>query len=369
VWWSIDSLRAALADALGQVLEPPAGIERDGEGGPNGRARTLLEARRSASTTGLPLALRSEALTRAQQAYDDAFAQSGDLPDDIVGAVFAINGRIEAAEVYESNGLFSAAWPKLLRAYATAAIAAAEQGGGQHALPSIEVAQGFLAGAQPVISGARVEAVSDVAAGAAVYSATSRPDGTVAHRTYLRRFDPAETADSPEGMMLSILASGEVNGRPIENLSAYENIILRSEAGIWQASVVPASELTRIAVPGRPGSSSGFPVALMAGFLPVLFLLIRWAQVICASIIKRVVPRVRDAVAIALPYTSQLMRTGARWLRSQGRAAAVLIAFVLLSAMLAAVQACKRMSANLRQRRDGQGVPAAMQVFARRPLR
>jgi hypothetical protein len=203
----------------------------------------------------------------------------------------------------------------------------------------------------------------------AVYSETLRPDGTLVHRAYLRRFDPAEAANSPEGTVLSILASGEVNGRPLENLSSYENIILRSDAGTWQASIVTALELTRIAMPGRPGSSGVFPGALMAGFLPALFLLIKLARVICASIVKRVVPRVRDAVIIAVPYISQVILTGARWLRSQGRVAAVVIAFILLSAMLAVVQACKRLSASLRHRWDGQVVPAAMHAWAQRPLR
>jgi hypothetical protein len=358
VWWSIDGLRAALSDALGEALEPPAGIERDGEDGPNGRARTLLEARRSASTTGLPLALRNEALRRAQEEYGDVFAQRGDLPGDVVGAVFAINGRIEAAEIYESNGLFRAAWPKLLRAYATAAIAAARQGD-QPTVPSIEAAQSFLAGAQPILSGASAQAGPDVAADAAVYSGTLRPDGSFVHRTYLRRFDPAEAANSPEATMLSILASGEVNGRPIENLSSYENIILRSDAGTWQANVVPALD----------GSSSGFPGALMAGFLPVLFLLIRLAQVICVAVIKQVAPRVRDALVLAARCSANATRTVGRWLRSQARGAAVAIAFILLSAILAVVQACKRLSASLRYRWNGQVVPAATHAWAQRPLR
>ena len=364
VWWSIDGLRAALADVLGQALEPPAGIERDGEGGPNGRARALLEARRSPSTTGLPLALRNEALMRAQNEYAEAFVQSGDLPGDVFGAVFAINGRIEAAEIYESNGLFRAAWPKLLRAYATAAIAAGQEGE-QRAVPSVEAVQTFLAGAQPMVSGAPVQAASDVAADAAVYSGTLRSDGSLVHRAYVRKLDAAEAANSPEATMLSILASGEVNGRPIESLSSYENIILRSDAGAWQASVVPAPELTRIAVPGGPGSSGGFPAALMAGFLPALFLLIRLAQVICAAIVNRVVPGLRSALTVATRVTF----TGARWLRSQGRIAAAVIAFVLLSAMLAVVQACKRLSASLRQRLNGRVVPAAMHAWAQRPSR
>src|SRR5262249_49157151 len=206
--------RDALADSLGQALEPPAGIERDGEGGPNGRARTLLEARRSPSTTGLPLALRNEALARAQEEYADAFAQSGDLPGDVVGAVFVINGRIEAAEVYGSNALFRAAWPKLLRAYATVAIAAGQEGD-QRAIPSVEAVQTFLAEAQPMVSGAAVQAASNAGADAAVYSGTLRSDGSLVHRAFLRKLDAAEAANSPEGTMLSILASGEVNGRPI----------------------------------------------------------------------------------------------------------------------------------------------------------
>jgi hypothetical protein len=61
--------------------------------------------------------------------------------------------------------------------------------------------------------------------------------------------------------------------------------------------------------------------------------------------------------------------TGARWLRSQGRVAAALIAFILLAAMLAMVQTCKQLSASLRQRRNGREVPAAMHALAQRPSR
>ena len=43
--------------------------------------------------------------------------------DNVVGAVFAINGRIESAEVYGSAGLFRSMWPKLLRTAAVDAFA------------------------------------------------------------------------------------------------------------------------------------------------------------------------------------------------------------------------------------------------------
>lgn len=365
VWWSIDSLRAALADALGQTLEPPVGIERDGEGGPNGRARTLLEARRSPSTTGLPLALLNEALARAQEEYTGILAPSDNLAGEIVGAVFAINGRLEAAEIYESNGLFSAAWPKLLRAYATAAIAAGHEAN-QDAAPSIEAAESFLASAQPVVSQAPA---FDNVASAAVYSGTSRPDGSWVHRAYLRQFDAAEAPNSPEASMLAILTSGELNARPLDSLGSYENIVLHSDAGTWRASVVPATELTRIALPTRSGSSDVFPGVWVAGFLPVLFLLIRLAQVICVSIVKRGAPLARGALNVAIRFTGYVTLAGVRWLRSQGRVAAALIAFMLLSALLAALQACKNLSANLRQRWHEQRVSAAMHARAQRSLR
>jgi hypothetical protein len=52
-----------------------------------------------------------------------ALKAAGEADDDIVGYVFAVNGKINSAEVYESNGLFRKMWPKLLDASATEAIA------------------------------------------------------------------------------------------------------------------------------------------------------------------------------------------------------------------------------------------------------
>jgi hypothetical protein len=40
----------------------------------------------------------------------------------VVGYAFAINGRVNSAAVYASNGLFRKMWPKLLRASAVEAI-------------------------------------------------------------------------------------------------------------------------------------------------------------------------------------------------------------------------------------------------------
>ncbi len=58
-------------------------------------------------------------------AYVAALKAAGEAGDDIVGYVFAVNGKLNSAEIYELNGLFRKMWPKLLDASATEAIATA----------------------------------------------------------------------------------------------------------------------------------------------------------------------------------------------------------------------------------------------------
>lgn len=46
---------------------------------------------------------------------------------DIIGYAFAINGKINSADIYVSNALFKKLWPKMLKATATEAVSAANQ--------------------------------------------------------------------------------------------------------------------------------------------------------------------------------------------------------------------------------------------------
>ncbi len=56
------------------------------------------------------------------KAYVDALVGAPAGRDDVVGMAFAINGRINSADVYASPGLFRKMWPKLLRTCALEAI-------------------------------------------------------------------------------------------------------------------------------------------------------------------------------------------------------------------------------------------------------
>ena len=74
------------------------------------------------SQTSLQLTLENSKLEREQAEYVGALQPLGERDDDIVGYVFAVNGRLNSADIYPSNGLFRKMWLKLLRASVTEAI-------------------------------------------------------------------------------------------------------------------------------------------------------------------------------------------------------------------------------------------------------
>jgi hypothetical protein len=76
----------------------------------------------AASESSLQLALENEKLQASRADYIKALEGQGMSADDIVGYAFAVNGRINSADVYPSNALFRKMWPKLLAASVTEAI-------------------------------------------------------------------------------------------------------------------------------------------------------------------------------------------------------------------------------------------------------
>ena len=98
IWKTVSEIQGKLANNLGAPVAAP-------------RSRTSLQ-----------LALENGGLERAQTEYVKALQPLGEKEDDIVGYVFAINGKINSADIYPSNGLFRKMWPKLLRASVTEAL-------------------------------------------------------------------------------------------------------------------------------------------------------------------------------------------------------------------------------------------------------
>ncbi len=96
----------------------------------------------AASQSSLQLALEKREAEGRAAAYITALKSAAEKDSDVVGYVFAINGKLNSAEVYPSNGLFRKMWDKLLQASVTEAIGAKNAGG--EPTPASEVALAFL---------------------------------------------------------------------------------------------------------------------------------------------------------------------------------------------------------------------------------
>jgi hypothetical protein len=110
----------------------------------------------------------------------------------VIGYAFAVNGRINSADVYVSNALFKKLWPRMLKAAAVEAVA--EQDGHSAASPVArpDAVTAFMAEAdrghaeERVASGsARI--VTRDQKDSAVYEARDEKSKTVVHRAYVKK--------------------------------------------------------------------------------------------------------------------------------------------------------------------------------------
>ncbi len=142
-----------------------------------------------ASATSLELSLENEKLKALRSEYAKALENKA-AGDDIVGFVFAVNGRINSADVYPSNGLFRKMWAKLLIASVTEAVGERQEAAAGSA-PSIDAVRNFLSGAE---NGKRhAKEIGSLAhqetrdADAALFVEAAKPGGGWVHRNYLAK--------------------------------------------------------------------------------------------------------------------------------------------------------------------------------------
>jgi len=75
------------------------------------------------SKSSLQLTLENKRVLQAVDAYIHKLQPVVDREEEVVGFVFAINGKINSADKYASSVLFKKLWPKLLKASAVEAVA------------------------------------------------------------------------------------------------------------------------------------------------------------------------------------------------------------------------------------------------------
>ena len=96
-----------------------------------------------ASPTSFQLAMENKEVQKTAENYIDALSGIVNGKTDVIGYVFAINGKINSADIYASSVLFKKLWPKLLKASAIEAIAELRRGE-KFSAPPADAVRGFL---------------------------------------------------------------------------------------------------------------------------------------------------------------------------------------------------------------------------------
>ncbi len=115
-----------------KVSEAQASLGRNVGGSVNG-----------SSASSLQLSLEDKKVVANVDEYVKQLGHIVDGKSDVIGYAFSVNGQINSADIYISNGLFKKLWPKMLKASATEAVAASR--GIRLANPvKAEAVKGFL---------------------------------------------------------------------------------------------------------------------------------------------------------------------------------------------------------------------------------
>jgi len=80
------------------------------------------------SATSFQLALENKKLQEAMDGYVKELTEIVEGKPDTIGYAFALNGKVNSADVYASHELFRKLWPKLLKSASVEAIAENQQG-------------------------------------------------------------------------------------------------------------------------------------------------------------------------------------------------------------------------------------------------
>jgi hypothetical protein len=125
VWDEVTNIQMALANRLGAKVAAPQ------------------------SASSLQLSLENEALKAARAAYVTALESMPAMDPEIIGVFFAIDGKINSADVYPSHALFRKMWGKALAASVTEAIGSHAQTAATQPLstPAIADVETFLTAA------------------------------------------------------------------------------------------------------------------------------------------------------------------------------------------------------------------------------
>lgn len=103
-----------------------------------------VEVRDGRSSSSLQLTLENKELEKRSKNYQAFFNKALAGRENVLGMVFAINGEINSADIYNNAILFKKLWPKLIDACATEAIAEYDEGTEEKELSKADISTWLL---------------------------------------------------------------------------------------------------------------------------------------------------------------------------------------------------------------------------------
>jgi hypothetical protein len=107
------------------------------------------------SQSSFELSIENSKVKESSAAYINSLAAILKNKSDVIGYGFAINGKVNSADVYASHALFAKLWPKLLKASAVEAIAELNEHSDETKPVASEMVESFLADSEKPAAAAK----------------------------------------------------------------------------------------------------------------------------------------------------------------------------------------------------------------------
>jgi hypothetical protein len=154
-------------------------------------AATNSNTASSVSRSSLPLTLENQDVRKDSAEYIQALSKILTGKRDVIGFVFAINGKINSAELYGSSELFIKLWPKLLKAASIEAVAESYVDEDKSRVVSVPEIEKFFTTAEAAVVNDernvtdRVSMFTRESRDAVLFESTDR--GVMLHRNYIMK--------------------------------------------------------------------------------------------------------------------------------------------------------------------------------------
>jgi hypothetical protein len=190
VWKEVAAARQELAETVNRADGTHLGVGSGGGvgAGSGGGYGPLAGLATLSASTSMQVTVEAKPVTDATKAYVKNLSKIVDRPD-VVGYAFAINGKLNSADIYASPDLFRSMWPKLLKASAVEAVAE-RQKESKSATPDAGLVRALFAeteqgrqSSKEIAS--RLQVVMKETGTAVLFESRDRQDGSWIHKSYV----------------------------------------------------------------------------------------------------------------------------------------------------------------------------------------